>query len=134
MSKHLVFIYGSLRRGSERAMSITFPGARFIAEAKVNGSLYDFGAYPGLILDGSNSIVTGEAYEVDDQLLEELDDFEMSSNYHRQPVEISFGAEKRTGWTYEPNPEFYPLVTPVASGDWIEYSRTKQASTTTDSN
>ena len=115
-------------------MSITFPNARFIAEARVNGSLYDFGPYPGLILDGSNSTVIGEAYEVDDQLLEELDDFEMSSNYHRKPVEISVAAKRRTGWTYEPNPAFYPLVTPIASGDWIEYSRTKLDSTTTDSN
>jgi gamma-glutamylcyclotransferase (GGCT)/AIG2-like uncharacterized protein YtfP len=126
MSKHLLFIYGSLRRDSERAMSITFPDARFIAEARVNGSLYDFGPYPGLILDGSSSTVTGEAYEVDDQLLEQLDDFEGSSNYHRQPVEISFADEKRMGWTYEPNPEFYALVTPITSGDWIEHSQTKQ--------
>jgi len=126
MSKHLVFIYGSLRRGSHREMSIVFPDARFIAEATVHGSLYDLGPYPGLILDGSNSIVTGEAYEVDDQLLEELDDFEESSNYHRKPVEISFAAETRTGWTYEPNPEFYPLVIPIASGDWIAYSQKKK--------
>ena len=126
MGKHLVFIYGSLRRGSDRAMSITFPDARFIAEATVHGSLYDFGPYPGLIIDGSNSIVTGEAYEVDDQLLKELDDFEMSSNYHRKPVEICFAAETRTGWTYEPNPEFYSLVTPIASGDWIEHCQTKK--------
>ena len=126
MSKHLVFIYGSLRRGSERAMSVTFPDARFIAEATVHGRLYDFGPYPGLILDGSTSTVTGEVYEVDDQLLEALDDFEESSNYHRKPVEISFAAEKKMGWTYEPNAEFYPLVTPITSGNWIEYSRTKR--------
>ena len=106
-------------------MSVTFPDARFIAEATVQGSLYDFGRYPGLILDGSNSTVTGEAYEVDDQLLKELDDFEESSNYYRKPVEISFAAETRTGWTYEPNPEFYSLATPIASGDWIEHSRKK---------
>ena len=112
-------------------MSVTFPDARFIAEATAHGSLYDFGPYPGLILDGSNSIVTGEAYEVDDQLLEALDDFETSSNYHRKVVEISFAGEKRTGWTYEPNPEFYPLMTPIASGDWIEYSRIKRDSTPT---
>jgi len=114
-------------------MSITFADARFIAAATVRGSLYDFGPYPGLILNESNSKVIGEAYEVDDALLKALDDFEASSNYHRQPVEISFAAERRTGWTYEPNPEFYPLVTPITSGDWIEYSRTKRDSTTTDS-
>ena len=134
MSKQLVFIYGSLRRGSERAMSITFPDARFIAEATVCGSLYDFGPYPGLILDGSTSIVTGEVYEVDDALLKQLDDFEASSNYYRKSVEISFGGDKSCGWTYEPDPEFHTLLTPIPSGDWIEYSRTKRDATTIDSN
>jgi len=107
-------------------MSVTFPDARFIADARVNGSLYDFGPYPGLILDGSSSTVSGEAYEVDDELLEQLDDFETSSNYHRKPVEISIAAEKRTAWTYEPNPAFYSLITPISSGDWIEHCRTKK--------
>ena len=125
MSKHLIFIYGSLRRGSERAMSITFPDARFIAEATVSGSLFDLGPYPGLKLDESNSTVIGEAYEVDDQLLQELDDFETSSNYHRKRVEISLGAERMTGWTYEPDPEFYSFVNLISSGDWLEYATTK---------
>ncbi|PYS79511.1 MAG: hypothetical protein DMF70_12915 [Acidobacteria bacterium] len=69
MNKHLVFVYGTLRRGSARAMSIRFPGSRFVADAKVSGSLYDLGAYPGLLLDESNSMVIGEVYEVDNETL-----------------------------------------------------------------
>jgi len=53
MNKHLVFVYGTLRRGSARAMSVRFPGSKFIAKAKVSGGLYDLGAYPGLLLDES---------------------------------------------------------------------------------
>lgn len=125
MTTHLIFIYGSLRRGGARAMSARFPKAKFIAEATVKGSLYDLGAYPGLLLNESESFVSGEAYEVDEETLDELDEFEASSDYWRKQVEIFIGAERKTGWTYSPNAEscsHRPLIT---SGDWIEYARSK---------
>ena len=127
MNKHLVFVYGSLRRGSARSMSVRFPASKFIAEAKVSGSLYDLGAYPGLLPDESESSVTGEVYEVDDELLNELDDFEASSSYRRKQVEVSLGAHGSRCWIYVPedNPEFYSHRTLIASGDWIEYAKTK---------
>lgn len=125
MNKHLVFVYGTLRRGGAGAMSIRFPDAKFIAGAKVSGSLYDLSDYPGLLLDESNSLVTGEVYEVDDEVLNKLDDFEASSHYLRKQVEISLGAHSRLCWVYEPDPEFYSLSTLIASGDWMEYARTK---------
>src|SRR5882672_7136182 len=84
MNKHLVFVYGTLRRGGARAMSIRFPNSEFIADAKVCGSLYDLGPYPGLILNESNSLVIGEVYEVDDEILNQLDDIEASSYYSRK--------------------------------------------------
>lgn len=125
MSKHLVFIYGSLRNGCERSMSVRFPEAKFTAAATVNGSLYDLGDYPGLLLSETDSPVMGEVYEVDDELLQELDDFEVSSNYLRRQVEISLGNQRQIGWTYEPDPEFYSLRTLIKSGDWLEYAKTK---------
>jgi gamma-glutamylcyclotransferase (GGCT)/AIG2-like uncharacterized protein YtfP len=106
-------------------MSIRFPDSKFIAEATVTGSLYDLGAYPGLLVNASNSLVRGEVYEVDDEILNELDEFEASSNYWRKQVEISLGDHRKVGWTYEPNPEFYSPQTLITSGDWIEYARTK---------
>lgn len=125
MNKHLVFVYGTLRRGGANSMSYRFPGAKFIADATVSGSLYDLGAYPGLQLNESNSLVTGEVYEVDDEILKGLDEFEASSHYWRKPVEISLGTHRKRGWTYEPHPEFYSLRTLITSGDWIEYAQTK---------
>jgi gamma-glutamylcyclotransferase (GGCT)/AIG2-like uncharacterized protein YtfP len=94
MNKHLVFVYGTLRRGGERAMSIRFPNAKFIAEAKVGGSLYDLGAFPGVLLNESNSLVNGEVFEVDDEILNRLDDFEASSHYWRKQVEVSLGTHR----------------------------------------
>lgn len=125
MGKHLVFVYGTLRRGGAGAMSARFPGSKFVADAEVSGALYDLGAHPGLLLGESDSPVVGEVYEVDDELLRELDDFEASSHYRRRRVEISLGADARACWVYEPSPEFYSLRTLITSGDWIEYAATK---------
>lgn len=125
MNQHLVFVYGTLRRGCARSMSVRFPNSKFIADAKLSGSLYDLGAYPGLLLDESNSLVIGEVYEVDDETLNELDAFEASSNYLRKQVEISLGTQRKVCWTYEPDLEFYSLRTLITSGDWIEYAKTK---------
>ncbi|HVG28259.1 MAG TPA: gamma-glutamylcyclotransferase family protein [Pyrinomonadaceae bacterium] len=125
MSNHLVFVYGTLRGGGAGSMPIRFPDSKFIAAATVSGSLYDLGAYPGLLLNDSNSPVTGEAYEVDDETLNELDAFEATSHYRRKGVEISLGGRSRAGWAYEPDPEVYSPRTLITSGDWVEYAKTK---------
>jgi gamma-glutamylcyclotransferase (GGCT)/AIG2-like uncharacterized protein YtfP len=125
VNKHLVFIYGSLRRGAARPMSTSFPSSKFVADAKVSGRLFDLGPYPGLLLDESASLVTGEVYEVDDETLHQLDDFEASSHYVRKQVAISFLDQRRMGWTYAPGPEFYSPETLITSGDWLEYARAK---------
>lgn len=121
MKQQLVFVYGTLRRGSAGAMAVRFPGAKFRAEATVKGSLYDLGALPGLLLDGASTSVIGEVYEVDDGLLKKLDEFEASSYYLRKAVEITFADRKCAGWAYEPDPEFYAPGTLIPSGNWIEY-------------
>ncbi len=125
MKKHLVFVYGTLRSGGAGAMATRFPNSRFIAEAKVSGSLYDLGSYPGLVLGESNSAVVGEVYEIDGETLSKLDDFEATSNYLRKQVEIFLRSGKKTCWTYEPNPESYSFHSLITSGDWLEYARTK---------
>jgi gamma-glutamylcyclotransferase (GGCT)/AIG2-like uncharacterized protein YtfP len=125
MNKHLVFVYGTLRRGGAGALSIRFPNSRFVADAKVSGSLYDLGTYPGVILDESDSLVVGEVYEVDDEILKKLDDFESSSHYWRKQVKISLGTSSRKCWVYAPNPEAFSRLTLITSGDWIEYAKTK---------
>jgi len=124
---HLIFVYGTLRRGSARSIFIRFPRSEFIADAKVSGTLYDLGTYPGLLLDESDSKVIGEVYEVDDETLRELDDFEASSAYLRKQVDIFVGTQRRVCWIYVPeqNPQFYLDRTLITSGDWTEYGKTK---------
>lgn len=125
MNKHLVFVYGTLRQGGLRSMPDIFPGSKLIGQAKVGGSLYDLGAHPVLLLDESDSLVTGEVYEIDDEILSELDEIEASSDYRRRQVEVSLDNHQKTCWVYEPDSNSYPRRTLIASGDWIEYARTK---------
>jgi gamma-glutamylcyclotransferase (GGCT)/AIG2-like uncharacterized protein YtfP len=130
VNRHLVFVYGTLRRGGVRSMPELFRGAKLVGEASVKGSLYDLGPHPLLLLEeseGSGSSVLGELYEVDEGLLNELDEMEASSDYLRRRAEVSLGGRTLTCWTYAPDPESFPDRTLIASGDWIEYAGTKTA-------
>jgi len=125
MSKHLVFVYGTLRRGGLRSMPELFPAARFVGDARVSGSLYDLGPHPFLLLEESGPYVVGEVYEVDEELLEVLDEIEEPARYMRRRVEVSIGGRAVVCWTYTPDPDSFPDRTLIASGDWIEHAKTK---------
>lgn len=128
MSRHLVFVYGSLRSGSAGAMSVRFPNATYVTEGKVRGRLYDMGEYPGLMLDGEASIVTGEVYEVDDDTLFRLDEFELTSDYSRKQVEVEHESERTGCWIYVPkrDAEFFAGCGLIESGDWIAHLKSRQ--------
>lgn len=129
MGRHFVFVYGSLRRGNAGAMSVRFPNAVYVAEGRVRGSLYDLGEYPGLVMDGAVSFVTGEVYQVDDDTLNRLDKFELTSDYSRKQVEVEHGLERTDCWIYVPDrvAEFFGDHELIESGDWITHVRSRQS-------
>jgi gamma-glutamylcyclotransferase (GGCT)/AIG2-like uncharacterized protein YtfP len=106
-------------------MLTRFPNSKFIGEATANGRLFDLGAYPGLVSGQSKTPVIGEVYEIDDQVLNEMDQFEASSNYLRKGTEVSLGDETRFCWVYEPDPEYYSFSKLITEGDWVEYAKGK---------
>ena len=61
-----------------------FPEAKFIGQAKVRGCLYDLGEYPCLLLDEAGSSVLGEVYEIDDEILRQLD--ESVNGFHQEQL------------------------------------------------
>ena len=129
MNKHLVFVYGSLRRGSASAMSAKFPDALSIGDGKVRGRLYDLGAYPGLQLDDSAALVTGELYEVTDETLSKLDQFELTSSYERREVAVEHDTGSRKCWIYVPAhvDNFFADLPFIESGDWIKHLSAQHA-------
>ncbi len=129
MSKHLVFVYGSLRRGNAAAMSVRFPDATYVGEGEVRGSLYDLGPYPGLWLNDSGAPVIGEVYEIPDETLNKLDQFELTSDYERREVDVAQGTELKQCWIYVPahDAKFFAGLPLIESGDWIKHLRARHA-------
>lgn len=110
-----LFVYGSLLRGEENHGALL--GARFVAEARTvpRYSLVSLGPYPALVPGGSTAVV-GEVYEVTEELLCALDEFEgVPEHYLRVDVEIE-GGEPAFAYVLAPQQEGdFPIV---ASGDW----------------
>jgi gamma-glutamylcyclotransferase (GGCT)/AIG2-like uncharacterized protein YtfP len=125
MDDHLLFVYGKLRKGGALPMDENFPGATYIGEATVDGQLYDLGQFPGLVLDGSKSKVLGAVYKIDDFTIRQLDGIEASAEYYRQLQEAVIGSEKVSCWIYLPDPQKCTDDRLIASGDWIEHSRSR---------
>ncbi len=71
--KQRIFVYGALRKGASNAWRMK--DATWISTANVQGTLVKVDWYPGLVLLGTTQ-VQGEVYEVDEETLKELDEFE----------------------------------------------------------
>jgi len=123
-----LFTYGTLMTGFSRRPLL---GAAVLEGlGRIQGSLYHFGEYPGVVLDG-RGWVAGELYHVPDlsARLAALDREEWCdpadetrSLYVRRAVPVhGVGGEVREAWVYEYNERFGAAVRRgprVESGDW----------------
>lgn len=130
MSKHLLFVYGTLRQGGVNAMLDLYPDTSFRGNAVVNGQLYDLGDYPALLLDNSACPVIGEVYEINDEILRSLDEFEVSAQYSRNQVDVLLDGQTTSCWLYGPSADLCSGKYLIESGDWIEYAKTKNLTKT----
>jgi gamma-glutamylcyclotransferase (GGCT)/AIG2-like uncharacterized protein YtfP len=107
---NLIFVYGSLMRGMERASFINNPDkARFVSPGTARGTLYDAGSFPGMIESANGSMVAGELYELFDAetFLETLDliegywpDQPERSLYERKIIPVSTHEGMKMAWAY----------------------------------
>ena len=118
----LLFVYGALRKGASNDWRMK--DARWLGSAEVLGTLVKIDWYPGLVLTGERP-VKGEVYEVETELLEELDHFEgvgegseRNGEYQRIRVTVSLEGGPVDVWIYEwlKGIEGYEIV---ESGDWL---------------
>lgn len=136
---YYVFIYGTLRAGeindiSNAAARNGVQKPEFIGVSEVNGRLYDFGTYPGLVLDADAHPVHGDIYCIDDALIPVLDDIEMIVpgveglyRVERVTVETLVDGERKTFdcLTYPVFDKSVQGLTHIAGGDWIDYRKNK---------
>lgn len=121
-----VFVYGSLMRGFEPHENLgVSERAEFLGQAHVQGTLYSFGDYPGLVRSETGT-VEGELYRpTDPKLVDDLDHYE---NYYPDAVEESLFVRTYVevvdrdlqAWAYVYNEDETQGVE-IESGSWREY-------------
>lgn len=74
--KYLLFVYGTLK--SNHKANYLLNSSQFVGLAKTypEYSLYSLGSYPALIEDPEGMSITGEIYEISDNVKEDLDVYE----------------------------------------------------------
>jgi gamma-glutamylcyclotransferase (GGCT)/AIG2-like uncharacterized protein YtfP len=126
-----VFVYGTLRAGEindigRAAARHGIAQPRFVGAAAVRGSLYDFGSYPGLVLDASGAPVCGDVYQIDDALVPVLDEIEdiypgVDGLFRACQVAVAVHGRMLPCRFYPVAPEAVASRPRIASGDWVEY-------------
>lgn len=120
-----VFVYGTLRRGGRNDIARYRPAPAHVADAFIAGTLYDLGAYPGVVLGGS-ARVAGEIYRIDAEVEAALDLLEAvaeddGGEYLRRHVEVEAGAQRIRCLVYEIHPSRIAGRAVIAGGDWMAH-------------
>lgn len=130
--KHIIAVYGSLRK--ELPLSGVLRSEKFIGYGKVEGTIQPVGGafFPGFI-EGSNSKVIVEVYEVTEEVLNRLDNIEgyyqdvpEQSMYIRKKILVDLDDSKKPiiSYIYVWNGKRRPLSTPIIeSGDWVAHKK-----------
>lgn len=114
---HLVFVYGTLKRGGSNHAVLA--GQTFVGPARLapGFALYSLGEYPGLVADpASTDRVTGELWAVDDAGLAALDELEGLSEglYARVPAVLDEWPDALTADARFVHAEVYVYLRDVA--------------------
>lgn len=129
-----VFVYGTLRRGGRNDIARYRPLPVWVGEASIVGTLYDLGAYPGVVLGGAGrmksamrGVVKGEVYVVEPaveaalDVLEEVADDD-SGEYIKRHVRVEVAGRPIDCLVYEIHPSRIAGRRVIESGDWIAHA------------
>jgi gamma-glutamylcyclotransferase (GGCT)/AIG2-like uncharacterized protein YtfP len=115
-TSHIVFVYGTLRRNHYNHQLISNAAFLDVWVTPANYTMVSFGFYPAVIHAGATPI-SGELYQVDDTLLEEMDRLEgIPHLYQRHAIDTPVG---RAYWYMMSQSTDHAEV--VSSGDWDEH-------------
>ena len=124
MSQELhVFVYGTLRRGEINDINRLHPTPRLLGHARLRGTLYDLGPYPGVIL-GGEGWVQGEVYATAPELERQLDEIEEvapvpSGEYTRRHLDVDVAGQTLHCLVYEIAPARVQGCRLIPGGDWL---------------
>lgn len=126
-----VFVYGTLRAGevndlNQAATRHDIAAPTLLGTGTIAGRLYDFGTYPGLVLDAAAGAVAGDIYEIPDALLPVLDEIEevypgQAMLFIRETQPVRLGNLVLDCLLYPVADGAVAGLTRIDSGDWVAY-------------
>ncbi len=128
-----VFVYGTLRAGGSNDIQRHRPPPRWVGRALVTGTLYDFGGWPGLRLQGSTA-VAGEVWAIDaciEPLLDRLEGVRAdgTGEYVKRWTSLPIDDRAIECLLYEINDDRWQGRPLIAGGDWIAHVAAHSADT-----
>lgn len=116
-----VFVYGTLRRGGTMH-ALLGERARFEAPARLRGTLYHLGDFPGLVRD-SPGVVAGEVFELSGEPARQKETLQVLDAYEGQHFVREQGAVRTPSgvmtvwfWTWTKT----RALPRILSGDWMQ--------------
>ena len=126
-----VFVYGTLRAGEANDLRVAaakrgIPEPELLGTATLHGRLYDFGTYPGLVLDPTGTAVRGDVYRIDAALVPVLDEIEEvypggDALFLREKHAVMLGSEPVECIVYPVSPAHIAGRHVITGGDWVAY-------------
>ncbi|WP_432257361.1 gamma-glutamylcyclotransferase family protein [Cupriavidus sp. TMH.W2] len=130
-----VFVYGTLRAGEVNDLNAAaqrhgIAAPTLLGTGTVAGRLYDFGTYPGLVLDAGSGKVVGDIYEIPDALLPVLDEIEevypgQASLFVREEQAVLHNGQPVACLLYPVAESAVATLPRIYSGDWVAYRRAR---------
>jgi gamma-glutamylcyclotransferase (GGCT)/AIG2-like uncharacterized protein YtfP len=123
-TERLFFVYGTLRKGDDNDITRLQPAPRYVGTARIKGTMFHLGGYPGVTLGGDKDIV-GEVYAVGAALEAKLDAIESEypaqpDEYAKRAITLQVDGLALDCFVYEINPRFALGKPVIASGDWVK--------------
>lgn len=130
-----VFVYGTLRAGEVNDLNAAaqrhgIAAPTLLGTATVAGRLYDFGTYPGLVLDAAAGPVVGDIYDIPDALLPVLDEIEevypgQATLFVRGQCAVQQEGKAIACLLYPVAEAAVATLPHIGSGDWVAYRRAR---------
>ena len=132
-----VFVYGTLRAGevndlNRAATRHGIEAPTLVGIGTIAGRLYDFGTYPGLVLDAAAGPVVGDIYDIPDALLPVLDEIGevypgQASLFVRETQPVALAGAAADCLLYPVADSAVAGLARIDSGDWVAYRRARDA-------
>jgi gamma-glutamylcyclotransferase (GGCT)/AIG2-like uncharacterized protein YtfP len=131
-----VFVYGTLRAGEindirAAAARHDIAAPTLLGTATVRGHLFDFGSYPGLVLDDTGTLVQGDVYEIHADLVAVLDEIEevypgVEGLFVARETTVELDGAGMPCRLYPVLDSAVKGLPEIRSGDWVAYRRSRE--------